>query len=332
MHYIAYKFDFQMISVTKSSESKTVSGRDSGDGRLLASLGERVRALRERRGITRKSLSAATGVSERYLANIEYGEGNVSLLVLDQVAAALDCSLAELIGDFRARSPEWLMIRALLTNRDESELRRIRIAIGEMFDGDQAALPDSRRIALIGLRGAGKSTLGKMLADRLDVPFLELSREIELLAACTIGEIQALYGPDAFRRYQKRALIESIAAHDDAVIAIPGGLVSDADAYDLLLANCRCLWLQATPEDHMQRVIEQGDFRPLQGRSEAMHDLQQILASRQPHYARAQLRLDTSKQSLPRTFERLHGLIRKTSTASEQNQPSKPTLSQEMTS
>lgn len=321
-----------MISVTKSSKSKTVSGRDSGDSRLLASLGEQVRALREQRGITRKSLSTATGVSERHLANIEYGEGNVSVLVLDQIAAALDCSLTELIGDFDARSPERLMIRALLTTRNEAELRRIRIAIGEMFDSDQAALPDSGRIALIGLRGAGKSTLGKILADRLDVPFFELSREIELLAACTIGEIRALYGVDAFRRYQKRALVESIAAHEDAVIAIPGGLVSDADAFDLLLSNCRCVWLQATPEDHMQRVIEQGDFRPLQGHSEAMHDLQQILASRQPHYARAHLQLDTSKQSLDRTFERLHGLIRETSTASETNLHSKPTLSQEMTS
>ncbi len=315
-----------------SAESKTAAGRDSADTQLLVSLGERVRALRERRGITRKALSLATGVSQRHLANLEYGEGNVSVLVLDQVAAALNCSLAELIGDFTTLSPEWLTIRAMLADRSEADLRRARIAIDETLARAQPAAVSTRRIALIGLRGAGKSTLGKMLADSLDCPFVELSREIEQLAACTIGEIQALYGSSAFQRYQKRALFETIATHEDAVIAVPGGIVADAEAFDLLLANCCCVWLQATPEDHMQRVVEQGDFRPMQGNREAMQDLQNILQARQPYYTQAQFRLDTSEQSLSRTFERLRGLLPNAEAHSEQRPPSRLTHTEETTS
>ncbi|MGB5329294.1 MAG: helix-turn-helix transcriptional regulator [Gammaproteobacteria bacterium] len=321
-----------MISVTNSGESKTATGRFSGDNHLLVSLGDRVRSLRERRGITRKALSAAAGVSERHLANLEYGEGNVSVLVLDQVAAALRCSLAELIGDFTTLSPEWSMIHALLADRSEADLRRVRIAIGEILADQQPAAVSTRRIALIGLRGAGKSTLGKMLADSLDIPLVELSREIELLAACTIGEIQALYGANAYRRYQSRALTDTIANHDQAVIAIPGGLVSDPAAFDLLLANCNCIWLQASPADHMQRVIEQGDFRPMQGNREAMQDLQNILQSREPSYAQAQLRLDTSEQNLRTTFNCLCELVREKAPRSGGAQVPDPNRSQEMTS
>lgn len=331
MHYNAFLL-IQMISVTNSAERKTVAGRFSDDNQLLVSLGDRVRSLRKRRGITRKALSAAAGVSERHLANLEYGEGNVSVLVLDQVATALRCSLAELIGDFSNLSPEWLMIRALLANQSETDLRRIRVAIGEMLGSERAAATNGQRIALIGLRGAGKSTLGRMLADNLQAPFIELSREIELLAACTIGEIQALYGASAYRRYQNRALADTISNHEQAVIAIPGGLVSDPEAFDLLLANCSCIWLQASPEDHMQRVIEQGDFRPMQGNREAMQDLQIILESREPYYAQAQLRLDTSEQNLSATFNCLCELVREKDPGSGGAQVRDPNRSQEMTS
>ena len=181
---------------------------------FLIGLGERVRALRSRRGMTRKALSAAAEVSERHLANLEYGVGNASVLVLLQVAQALQCSLAELIGDVTTRSPEWLLIRELLENRDEATLRRVREAIGEMLGTGGAhgrgALQRSSRVALIGLRGAGKSTLGRMLADDLGFPLIELSRQIEQFAGCTIGEIQSLYGQNAYRRYERRALEEAI--------------------------------------------------------------------------------------------------------------------------
>ncbi|MDH3634046.1 MAG: helix-turn-helix transcriptional regulator [Gammaproteobacteria bacterium] len=297
-----------MNSVTKSAGARTGNPRSADGNRLLIELGDRVRALRERREITRKALSLATGVSQRHLANLEYGEGNVSVLVLEQVAAALHCSLAELIGDFTTRSPEWLLLRSLLKNQNEDTLRRIRIAAGEMLDSGENEYSESSRIALIGLRGAGKSTLGAMLAQHLDCKFIELSRSIEKLAGCTIGEIQDLYGTDAFRRYQHRALVEVIEHDPTAVIAVPGGLVSDASTFDLLLSSCHTVWLQAKPEDHMQRVVEQGDLRPMAGSSEAMEDLKDILASRSPFYARAQHQLDTSELPLQRTFKQLCGL------------------------
>ncbi len=293
-----------MVSLAKSGGDE----RNSGDNRLLIKLGDRVRALRERRGITRKALSAAAGVSERHLANLEYGEGNVSVLVLDQVASALQCSLAELIGDFTTRSPEWLMLRNLLADRDEATLRRVRVAIANMLDAAPTDSGAGRRIALLGLRGAGKSTLGARLAERLGCAFIELSREIETLAACSIGEIQALYGMAAYRRYERRALERVIANEDAAVIAIPGGLVSEPETYNLLLSNCSTVWLEANPEDHMQRVIDQGDFRPMRGNREAMRDLESILEARRAFYARAQYRLDTSAQGLDKTCARLFDL------------------------
>ena len=149
---------------------------------FLVTLGERVRNLRARRGLTRRAVALAAEVSERHLANLEYGVGNASILVLQQVAAALQCSLAELLGDISTSSPEWLLIRELLEGRNEAELRRARVALGEMFGTGGAPAARSQRIALVGLRGAGKSTLGQMLADDLDYPFVELSREIEKFA------------------------------------------------------------------------------------------------------------------------------------------------------
>jgi XRE family transcriptional regulator, aerobic/anaerobic benzoate catabolism transcriptional regulator len=249
---------------------------------FLVGLGERVRALRARRGMTRKALSAAADVSERHLANLEYGVGNASVLVLLQVAQALKCSLAELLGDVTTRSPEWLMIRELLEGRDEATLRRVREAVGALLGtggASGAAAPQrSARIALIGLRGAGKSTLGALLAEDLGFPFIELSREIEKFAGCSISEIQALYGQSAYRRYERRALEETIQLYTDAVIATPGGLVSDPATFNQLLTHCTTVWLQAAPEDHMQRVAAQGDMRPMAGNREAMLDLKGILA------------------------------------------------------
>lgn len=282
---------------------------DNDANPFLSALGQRVRSLRDRSAITRKALSVATGVSERHLANLEYGEGNVSVLVLEQVASALHCSLAELIGDFTTTSPEWLMIRSLLENRDEQTLHKVRLAIGETLGAPAAQQASGSHIALIGLRGAGKTTLGQMLAAELDYPFVELSREIEKFAGCTIAEIQDLYGANAYRRYERRALEEAIQIYPEAVIGTPGGLVSDAVNFDLLLSHCSTIWLQASPADHMQRVIEQGDLRPMAGSAEAMDDLRNILASREDFYSKAQLRLDTSKQSLDATFTALKQLV-----------------------
>ena len=177
---------------------------------FLVALGERTRALRARRGMTRKAVAVAAGVSERHLANLEYGEGNASILVLLQVAGALQCALAELIGDVTTLSPEWLLIRELLGQRSEADLRRARLQLAEMFGEGSDAQARQNRIALIGLRGAGKTTLGQRLADDLGFPFIELSRQIEQFAGCQISEIHNLYGANAYRRYERRALEEAI--------------------------------------------------------------------------------------------------------------------------
>jgi XRE family transcriptional regulator, aerobic/anaerobic benzoate catabolism transcriptional regulator len=281
---------------------------------FLVALGERVRALRARRGMTRRAVALAADVSERHLANLEYGVGNASILVLVQVAGALQCSMAELIGDVTTTSPEWLLVRELLEHRDEATLRRVRVAVGQLLGtgGANGASPASRssRVALVGLRGAGKSTLGQMLADDLGYPFVELSREIEKFAGCSISEIQALYGMNAYRRYERRALEEAIQIYPEAVIATPGGLVSDAATFNLLLAHCTTVWLQADPEDHMKRVTAQGDLRPMAASKEAMEDLRRILSGRAAFYSKAEFRLDTSAQPLEPSFVALRRIVR----------------------
>lgn len=278
---------------------------------FLAALGDRVRALRARRGMTRKAVALAADVSERHLANLEYGLGNASILVLLQVAGALQCSLGELIGDVTTSSPEWLLIRELLEQRDETTLQRVRVAIGEMLGTGGGNAAHSPRVALIGLRGAGKSTLGLMLADDLGFPFVELSREIEKFAGCSIAEIQALYGMNAYRRYERRALEEAIQIYPEAVIDTPGGLVSDAATFNQLLAHCTTVWLHADPEDHMKRVTAQGDLRPMAASREAMEDLKGILTGRAAFYSKAQFKLDTSAQPLAPTFLALREIVRK---------------------
>jgi len=292
------------------------AGPDGRRDPFLLALGERVRELRARHGLTRKVLAQMTGVSERHLANLEYGVGNASILILVAVANALRCPVAELLGDVTTSTPEWLMLRDLLEPCDETALRRVRLAVTELLGpGGTAAGTQARRpplVALIGLRGAGKSTLGQMLAEDLDFPFIETSREIERLAGCGIGEIQALYGQNAFRRYERRAVEEAVQIYPEAVIATAGGVVSDPGTFNLLLTHCTTVWLRATPEDHMRRVLAQGDTRPMAASTEAMQDLRTILAGRSAFYAKAELQVNTSTQDLGATFDILRALVRQT--------------------
>jgi XRE family aerobic/anaerobic benzoate catabolism transcriptional regulator len=271
-----------------------VQGEEAARHPFLVALGERVRTLRSRRGMTRKAVALAADVSERHLANLEYGTGNASILVLLQVAQALHCSLSELLGDVTTSSPEWLLIRELLEHRAEPELRRARIALGALFDGQGSDRSRAARIALIGLRGAGKSTLGQRLADDLGYAFIELSREIEQFAGCSISEIHNLYGTHAYRRYERRALEEAIQIYPEVVIATPGGLVSDAANFNLMLSHCYTIWLQADPADHMGRVAAQGDMRPMAASREAMEDLKRILSGRSAFYSKADMAFNTS--------------------------------------
>ena len=294
----------------ESPVAEPSAAKEEDKNPLLVALGERLRTLRARRGVTRKAVALAADVSERYLANLEYGTGNASLLILDQVARAIHCSMAELIGDVSTSSPEWLLIREQLDGRSEADLRRARIAIGQALGTGGDLQAKSKRVALIGLRGAGKSTLGKMLADDLDMPFIELSREIEKVAGCSIREIHDLYGTNAYRRYERRALEEVIQVYPEMVLATPGGLVSDPVTLNQLLAHCTTVWLQADPEEHMARVAAQGDMRPMAASQEAMEDLKRILAGRAAFYSKADLSVDTSGQTLEHSFQVLREQVR----------------------
>jgi XRE family aerobic/anaerobic benzoate catabolism transcriptional regulator len=227
------------------------------------------------------------------------------------VAQALQCSLAELLGDVTASSPEWLLIRELLQGRSEEELNQARAGIAALF-GAGTSDPQGReaRVALIGLRGAGKSTLGQRLADDLGYPFIELSRQIEQFAGCSISEIHNLYGAHAYRRYERRALEEAIQIYPEVVIATPGGLVADSANFNVLLNHCTTVWLQADPEDHMNRVAAQGDLRPMAASREAMEDLKRILEGRMPFYSKADLVFNTSAQDLEAGFRLLRQQVR----------------------
>ena len=278
---------------------------------FLEALGERVRNLRSRQGMTRRAVALAAGVSERHLANLEYGTGNVSVLVLLQVANALQCSLAELLGDMTTRSPEWLLIRELLGQRSEADLRRVRVQLVELLGEGGNAQERQNRIALIGLRGAGKTALGQRLADDLGFPFIELSREIEQFAGCQISEIHNLYGANAYRRYERRALEEAIQIYPEVVIATPGGLVSDSANFNVLLSHCTTtVWLQADPTDHMGRVAAQGDMRPMAASREAMEDLKRILEGRAAFYSKADMAINTSGRTEDQAFEALRASVR----------------------
>jgi XRE family transcriptional regulator, aerobic/anaerobic benzoate catabolism transcriptional regulator len=286
------------------------SAPDSKRSPFLEALGERVRTLRSRQGMTRRSVALAADVSERHLANLEYGTGNVSVLVLLQVAQALQCTLAELLGDVTTSSPEWLLIRELLGKRSEADLRRARVQLSEMFGEGGNAQERKNRIALIGLRGAGKTALGQRLADDMGFPFIELSREIEQFAGCQISEIHNLYGANAYRRYERRALEEAIQIYPEVVIATPGGLVSDSANFNLLLSHCTTVWLQADAADHMGRVAAQGDMRPMAASREAMEDLKRILEGRSAFYSKADLAINTSARSEEQAFVALRTAVR----------------------
>jgi XRE family aerobic/anaerobic benzoate catabolism transcriptional regulator len=262
----------------------------------LQLLGQRVRRARAKRGMSRKILASDSGLSERYLAQLEAGTGNASIIVLRQIAEAMDIPLARLVADTPEQSLDMTLLLQLLNRLDPAQLQEARRLVSERFD--QAGTAEKAgRIALIGLRGAGKSTLGSLLAKALGIRFIELDEVIEQDFGAPISEIFALYGQAAFRRHERRSLEATIEAHERAVIATGGGLVAEPASFDLLLSSCVTVWVRTSPEEHMQRVIEQGDHRPMADNSEAMEDLRQILAARDPLYAKADITIDTSGKS-----------------------------------
>jgi XRE family aerobic/anaerobic benzoate catabolism transcriptional regulator len=283
--------------VTQGAPVWTVGSADPGDeSRYLAALGERVRTLRARRGMSRKVLARESGVSERYLAKLESGEGNISVLLLRQVARALDTAVDQVVLDGEDPPVELAHSLEVLRRLDPADLERARRWLSDTF-GRSLNATRSSRIALIGLRGAGKSTIGLLLAEHLGIPFVELDREVEREVGMTLAAVFDLYGQAGFRRLERKALDRVVADNPKMVLAIGGGLVSDAASYEQLLATCFTVWLRATPAEHMQRVIAQGDMRPMADNRESMADLRRILSGREPLYGKADLQLVTSDRT-----------------------------------
>jgi len=272
------------------------------DARFLAAMGQRIRDAREQRGMARKALALHSSVSERYLAQLEAGRGNASVLLLRDVAHALGMPLIELLDPHEA-SLEQRLIRRFLDRLSAPDLEEVVFRLMREFGQDGANR--KRRVALVGLRGAGKSTLGGALATGLQLPFVELDREIERDAGISLGEVFSLYGQTGYHRVERRCLERLIQSDEKMVVSVGGGIVSEAQTYDLLLQNCFTVWVKALPEEHMARVVAQGDFRPMQGSTEAMDDLQRILNAREPLYRRADVTLDTSGESPEQSLRKL---------------------------
>jgi len=279
----------------------------SADSDFLAALGKRVRELRERRGMTRKLMALEADVSERYLGQLEAGEGNVSMLLLRRVAAALNVTLGEVMLPEHEDSVERRLIRRFLERIPAHRLEDVIFRLMREFGHEEAAR--RKRIALIGLRGAGKSTLGHLLAKELGVPFVELDGEVERETGLPLNEIFSLYGQPGYRRIERRCLERLIEQHERAVISVGGGIVAEEDGFKLLLGNCFTVWLKAAPEEHMARVVAQGDLRPMAGNQEAMEDLKRILAAREPQYRKADAVVDTSGQTLQASLAKLRDFV-----------------------
>jgi XRE family aerobic/anaerobic benzoate catabolism transcriptional regulator len=286
------------------------SPRDD-DPAFLTALGERVREQRARRGITRRILARDSGVSERYLAQLEGGQGNASLLILRRIARALDVPLASLVSDAPEPPLELANSFEVLRRLGPGQLGEARALLLKTF-GDADAAGRDRRIALIGLRGAGKTTLGGLLAKRLGVPFLELDREIERESGIALATIFDFYGQAGFRRMERRCLDRALEEHPSFVLATGGSIVSEPATFERLLAACWTVWLKAAPAEHMERVVAQGDMRPMAGNRESMADLQRILAGREPLYRRADAVVDTSAKTVAQALDVLAGAVPKT--------------------
>ena len=268
--------------------------REAKFAQLLGKVGTRVRDARKRAGLSRRELSEQSSVSQRYIAQLESGQGNISIGLLMYLAEALDLRMEWLVADEDPWHSEVGSIQTLLPSATKEQLGRVLAVLDPEHPGQRRA----NRIALIGLRGAGKSTLGRLSAEKLGIPFLELNDEIELASGMAVNEVMALYGQEGYRHLERGALERIVATHGSLVLAVAGGIVADPESFGYLLRNYHTIWLKAEPEEHMSRVRGQGDERPMAGNPDAMEELRKILESREMLYARASASLNTSKKTL----------------------------------
>ena len=273
----------------KATRAKPAASRNADA--YLHRLGERVRTLRNQRGMTRKALAQHAKVSERYLAKLEAGLGNCSIVLLRRISRAIGLPVTQLVHDGAEPPLDLVLLTQFLERLAPDMLVEARKLVTEHFSSPS---DDRRRIALIGLRGGGKSTLGRLLAERLDEPFIELDREIERRSGANLSEIFDMFGQETFRRAEREALDDVLRRHPHFVIATSGSIVTEPGTLELLLASCFTVWVRAEPEEHMKRVMAQGDMRPMANNARAMEDLVSILKSREPLYAKAEAVLATT--------------------------------------
>jgi XRE family transcriptional regulator, aerobic/anaerobic benzoate catabolism transcriptional regulator len=288
----------------KASRAKPVQNHTADA--YLHRLGERVRTLRHQRGITRKALAQHAKVSERYLAQLEVGRGNISIVLLRRIARAIGLPVTQLVHEGAEPPLDLVLLTQFLERLPPESLVEARKLVTEHFS---SPAEDRRRVALIGLRGGGKSTLGRMLAERLDVPFIELDREIERRSGANLSEIFDMFGQETFRRAEREALDDVLRRHKHFVIATSGSIVTEPGTLELLLASCFTVWVRAEPEEHMKRVMAQGDMRPMANNARAMEDLVSILKSREPLYAKAEAALVTTDKTPEQNLTELLRLI-----------------------
>ena len=294
----------EMTNFRGDDLAATATAADMGEA-LLARVGERVRAARERRGLSRRALSEKSAVSQRYLAQLEAGDGNISIALLHRVAQALDHRIEWLLGEEDPWASEVLRASELFRVADSATRARVM----ELLQPGSAEALRARRLCLIGLRGAGKSTLGALLGQRRGVPFVELNRVIEEQSGMPINEVIAFFGQEGYRRLEAEALARVIATHDTVILAVAGGIVADPETFSRLMQHFHTVWVKASPEEHMTRVKAQGDLRPMAGNPEAMAQLQALLRARDTLYAQADVALDTAGKSAEQSLEELAELV-----------------------
>lgn len=273
----------------------------------LGRLGDRVRRLRSQRGMSRKALAQRSDISERYIAQLESGEGNCSIVLLRRIAHAIGVPVSHLVSESADPPLDAVLFSQLIERLPPQALKEAReLVLREFGTPGQAARKS--RIALLGLRGGGKSTLGNRLAGRVGVPFIELDHEIERLTGTPLGEIFEMFGQETFRRAEREALEWALRTHPEFVMATSGSIVTDPATLELLLSSCFTVWMRASPDEHMNRVVAQGDLRPMTANPRAMEDLLSILHSREPLYAKADVALDTSRKSPEQSLAELLAL------------------------
>jgi len=285
-----------ILPVKPSNVDTDVERRDN-EAALLAAIGGRVKKLRTEKKMSRRALSEASGLSQRYLVQLENGAGNISVRLLHRVGEALGRDIELLV---RQKAPPKSQLSRIITLLNKADSRQ-RSEILSILDPTNKAIHQVRRLVFVGLRGAGKSTLGRMTAEKTGLPFLELNEEIEKISGIPIHEVMALYGNEGYRRLEIQSLKRIVESGDDLVLAVAGGIVTEPVTYQYLLQNCFTIWLKAYPEEHMARVRKQGDERPMAGNPDAMLQLKDILANREPLYAQADVMIDTSGQTLERS-------------------------------